>query len=423
MYPNLYYILKDMFGISVPGLSFLNTFGLMVALGFAAGGWILSTELKRKERDGLFQPVEEQIEVGKPAGFFELFINGLSGFIFGYKIIGIFITKAPEINPQEFIFSADGSIPGGLILASLLVFIKWREKNKQKLKQPEKRTIRIWPHDRVGDIIVLGLVFGIFGAKLFDNLEHWNDFIQHPIQSIFSPSGLAFYGGLILATAAILIFAKRKKIALQHLVDAAAPALMISYAIGRLGCQLAGDGDWGIYNSAYINDATGKIIASSPDQFQQHLLKDSTYYLQSYKSLNDVPHKSIKAPEFLPDKLFAYAYPQNVNKDGIIMPGIEDEHNRVLPSPVFPTPLYESIISFMLFGFLWIMRKKWKKPMIMFGAYLILNGLERFSVEQIRINDKYAILGLQLTQAEIIAFILIMIGGWMIGRKIVSSKS
>ena len=418
MYPNLYYILKDLFGISVPALSFLNTFGLLVAIAFAVAAWVLSAELKRKEKEGLLNPVEEEIEVGKPAGIFELLINGISGFLFGYKILGIFLTKPADMNPQDFIFSSQGSWMGGIVLAAILVYIKWHEKNKVRLKQPEKRIVRIWPHDRVGDIIVLGLVFGILGAKLFDNLEHWDDFIAHPIQSIFSPSGLAYYGGLILATIAILIFAKRKKIPLQHLVDAAAPALIIAYAVGRLGCQLSGDGDWGIYNSAYVSDSSGKIMLASSDSFRTHLQKDSVYYLQAYPNLDAVPHKSIKAPGFLPDKLFAFAYPQNVNKDGIVMPGVEDEHNRVLPSPVFPTPLYESIISVLLFGFLWLFRKKWKKPMMMFGVYLILNGLERFTVEQIRINDKYAIFGLPLTQAEIIAIGLMLIGLVLAFRKV-----
>lgn len=410
MYPNLYYIIKDLFGASVPALSFLNTFGMLVALAFAIGAWVLSSELKRKEKEGLFTPVEEEITVGVAATPYELLINGLTGFAFGYKILGIFLAKPENMNAQDFIFSAQGSWIGGLILAALLMFLKWREKNNQKLKVPEKRMLRIWPHDRVGDIIVLGLVFGILGAKLFDNLEHWNEFVAHPIEMLFSPSGLAFYGGFILATIAIIWFAIKKKIALKHLVDAAAPALMIAYAIGRLGCQLSGDGDWGIYNSAYISDNKGNLIEASPETFKAHLKKDSTYYLNSYKTLNEIPHRSWKAPSFIPNKWMAYCYPQNVNKDGIVIPGLYEEHNRVLPSPVFPTPLYESVLSAFLFIVLWSFRKRWKRPMVMFGIYLMLNGFERFTIEQIRINDKYTFLGMHLTQAEFIALGLVCIG-------------
>ena len=78
--------------------------------------------------------------------------------------------------------------------------------------------------------------------KLFDNLENWDRFIQNPIANLLSPSGLTFYGGLICAAATILWYAKRKNIGLLHLCDAAAPGLMLSYATGRIGCQVSGDG-------------------------------------------------------------------------------------------------------------------------------------------------------------------------------------
>ena len=119
------------------------------------------------------------------------------------------------------------------------------------------------------DIVIIALVFGILGAKLFDDLENWNDFIQHPIERIFSPSGLTFYGGLILAAIASLLVCVQKRYQLLiHLLDVAAPALMIAYAIGRIGCQVSGDGDWGIYNSAYIIDpATAKVVPVAPGRF------------------------------------------------------------------------------------------------------------------------------------------------------------
>ena len=76
-----------------------------------------------------------------------------------------------------------------------------------------------------------------------------------------------------------MIYARKKGIGLLYLVDAAAPALMIAYAIGRMGCQTAGDGDWGIYNSAYISDVPGHVVAATPEQFQQKLKEYSTYFL------------------------------------------------------------------------------------------------------------------------------------------------
>jgi phosphatidylglycerol:prolipoprotein diacylglycerol transferase len=426
MYPNLYYIFKDWFGVEWHALSFLNTFGLFVAIAFIVAAVVLSSELKRKEKLGLLQPREEMITVGKPASLLDLFLNGITGFIFGYKLFGLFLSKPAEVNAQDYIFSSDGNFVGGLITAAALVGLKWWEKNKQKLNTPERRPVRIWPHDRVGDIIILGLIFGILGAKLFDNFENWDEFIQDPIGRIFSQSGLTFYGGLILATIAICWYAYKKGIKIKHLVDAAAPALMIAYAVGRIGCQVSGDGDWGIYNSAYISDDNGKVSVAAPGAFNQQLKNNAAYFIEGkasdtsgrylyvtdryYGSLEAVPHKNFKGVSFLPSWLFAYSYPQNVNKDGILMPEVTDEHNRVLPQPVFPTSLYEIIICTLLFLFLWSIRRKVKTPYVLFGIYLAINGMERFLIESIRVNKTYSIMGMHPSQAQIIAIMLIICG-------------
>ena len=434
MYPNLYYVFKDWFGVEWNSLSFLNTFGLFVALAFVAAAVVLSAELKRKEKAGLLLPREEMITVGKPASIMDLFLNGLTGFIFGYKLFGLFFSKPAEVNAQDYIFSSQGNILGGIIVAAALAGLKWWEKNKQKLKAPEKRAVRIWPHDRVGDIIILGLVFGILGAKLFDNFEHWDEFIADPIGRIFSQSGLTFYGGLIMAAVAICWYATKKGIRVKHLVDAAAPALMIAYAIGRIGCQVSGDGDWGVFNSAYVSDASGNVSVAAPGDFEKKLSQNAGYFTdgqaldstgkplinaagktsyitdRTYGTLAAVPHKNFEGPSFLPAWLFAYSYPQNVNKDGIVMPGVTDEHNRVLPQPVFPTPLYEIIICSLLFCFLWAIRKKITTPFVLFGIYLVVNGIERFLVESIRVNKLYNIAGMHISQAQAIAILLILSG-------------
>lgn len=423
MYPNLYYVFKDLFGVEWQGLSLLNTFGLMVALSFVGAAVTLTSELKRKEKQGLLHPREESITVGKGAGFFSLLLNGVIGFLFGYKISGVFIDRPDEIPVREYIFSPEGNILGGLLLGGLMAFLKWREKEKEKLKSPEQRQVRIWPHDRVGDFVVLAMVFGILGAKLFDNLEHPAEFLADPIGKIFSTGGLTFYGGLIVATVAICIYASRKGISVKHLVDAAAPGLMLAYALGRIGCHVAGDGDWGIYNSAYTTDPVGKVVSADPSLFRQRLAKDSTYFLQgrvkSYASLGEVPQAAVRG-SVLPAWFFAYAYPGNVNKDGIVIPGNEEEHNRMLPQPVFPTPMYETIICLIFFFAMWAGRHKIKTPLVMFGLYLMLNGLERFIVEKIRVNMLYEFGSFQVSQAGLIAMGLMLSGLILIlmaGRK------
>ena len=427
MYPNLYYAINDWFGWKVNAFKIFYTFGIFVAIAFIAAAYFLTLELKRKEKQGLLQPREETITVGKPASLFDLLINGLVGFIFGYKILGVFIaSRSQGVDLQEYIFSSSGNLAGGIIVAALLIYIKYREKNKQKLAEPEKRTIRIWPHDRVGDIVIFALVFGILGAKLFDNLENWDRFIQNPIGNLISPSGLTFYGGLICAAVAICIYAHKKGINLLHLTDAAAPALMIAYAIGRIGCQVAGDGDWGIYNSAYISDVPGHVVPATPQQFQGKLTQNSTYFLNGSvmessgrstnvtdrhsESLEEVPHKSFRGPSFLPTWMFAYTYPHNVNEDGVLLNGCEDKYCRVLPQPVFPTPFYETVACSIFFIVLWGIRKRIKVPGVMFSIYLIINGIERFLVETIRVNSTYSIFGFHPTQAELISAALVITG-------------
>lgn len=416
MYPNLYFFLKDTFGVE-PWVwtKFVNSFGFFVAIAFILAAIVLTLELKRKEREGLLFPVEENVIIGKPASFQELLINALLGFLVGYKALGIFLNNE-QIAPQDYIFSSRGSLGGGIILALLFAALKYREKAKQKLAKPEKRKIRIWPHERVGDITIYAAVFGFIGAKLFDNFENWDRFIQNPIENLLSPSGLTFYGGLICATIAIVWYARKKKISIRHLADCVAPALMLAYAIGRLGCQVSGDGDWGILNSAYITTDSGKSVLAQPGEVEKALEAHKTYYLSEFGS-DSIPRLSVKAPSFLPTWMVAYAYPHNVNEQGFKMANCEGDHCNALPVPVFPTPLYEIITCSLLFLVLMVLRKKLLIPGQLFAVYFILNGMERFFVEKIRVNTKYDIFGFHPTQAEIISTLLVLAGialfGWL----------
>jgi phosphatidylglycerol:prolipoprotein diacylglycerol transferase len=413
MYPNLYYFFKDVFGVEWEWARFLNSFGFFVAIAFIAAAYVLTSELKRKEKKGLLKPIEEKQIFGQPAKPFEIALNALLGFLFGYKIIGAFLKADDGINPQEFIFSADGNIGVGLLLALLFGWLKWYEKNKTKMVKPEERIIRVWPHERVGDMTMLAALFGFLGAKLFHNFENWNEFKADPIGSLIAFSGLTFYGGLICAALAIIFYARKKEISVRHLADAFGPALILAYAIGRIGCQVAGDGDWGIPNSAYVSDSTGTVRLAAPGDFEQ-AVKASAQYLSSEFGTTDpaiVPHASLKAPGFLPVWMVAYTYPHNVNSVGVQLAGCEgEEHCSYLPLPVFPTPFYETVAGFIIFFILMLLRRKLKPAGSMMAVYLFFNGLERFFVEKIRVNTKYEDLPFQPTQAELISLGLMLLG-------------
>lgn len=413
MYPNLYYAFKDLFGIQLSGLRFVNSFGFFVALAFLGSAYVLTLELKRKERRGQLQASEVTIQVGKPASLQDLLLNFILGFILGFKIIGLFISgSAANTDPQQFIFSGQGNWAAGIILGLFFAGLKWWEKNKQKLAKPEERSIRIWPHDRVGDLVIFAAIFGFLGAKIFHNLENWKDFQANPVEAFLSFSGLTFYGGLICAAIAIYFYSRKHKIGFRHLCDAMAPTLMLAYALGRIGCQVAGDGDWGVLNSAYISDNQAKVQPSDPGKFKKALENNAAFYARQFQfdSLPDVPHHAVKAPSWIPVWMVAYNYPHNVINEGVRIPGCNEQYCSQLPIPVFPTPFYETILGLLLFGFLWSLRKKMKVPGTLFAVYLIVNGIERFFIELIRVNNKYDIFGIHPTQAELIAALLIIAG-------------
>ncbi|MBL0155295.1 MAG: hypothetical protein IPP93_18220 [Chitinophagaceae bacterium] len=132
--------------------------------------------------------------VGQPATLTDILLNFLLGFLLGYKIVALFILdSSATVDPQAFIFSSLGSWPAGIAMGLLFAGLKWYEKNKQKLSKPEKRTVRIWPEDRVGEITIIALVFGLAGSKLFDIFENWSDFLTRPSDYIFSAKGLTFF--------------------------------------------------------------------------------------------------------------------------------------------------------------------------------------------------------------------------------------
>lgn len=368
MYPNLYYAFKDIFGVELTGLKLVNSFGFFVALSFILSAWVLTLELRRKQQQGLFVHTEETLLIGAKASMQELLINFAIGFVFGYKIIGAFTIPDAMNDPQGFILSTRGSLLLGLLVGLVFAGLKWWEKDKQKLEKPEKRIVRIWPQDRVGDIVIYAAVFGFIGAKIFHNLENWGDFVKDPVGSLVSFSGLTYYGGLICAGIAILYYAKKKKITIVHLLDAMATTMMLAYALGRLGCQISGDGDWGIDN------------------------------------LNPKPFS------WLPDWMWAYRYPHNVIGEGVPIPGCTGPYCNQLANPVYPTALYEIIACLILFFVLWSIRKKIKVPGQLFGLYLVFNGIERFLIETIRVNTRYTFLPFHPTQAEIISLLLVICG-------------
>jgi prolipoprotein diacylglyceryltransferase len=251
-----------------------------------------------------------------------------------------------------------------------MAFLRYREVEKEKL--PEVKTVEqvMHPYQLVGNLTLVAAISGIIGAKIFHNLENLDELSRDPIGALLSFSGLTMYGGLILGTFSVMWYGRKHGIKPLVLADATAPGLMLAYGTGRLGCQISGDGDWGIINANV-----------KPDWLS-----------------------------WLPDWAWAYNYPNNVINAGIPIPGCEGAHCMMLPDAVYPTPLYEAFVCIVLFFVLWSVRKYFDTPGKLFSLYLLLNGFERFLIELVRVNNKIHFLGITATQAEIIAVVLMALG-------------
>ncbi len=384
MYPTLSDLTKDVFGFGIPLP--IKMFGLFVAIAFGTAMVILKRELLRRERADLLKPYREITLTGEPVSYINLTVAGIIAIASAFFIIEILknefpiIQKADELRAIYGITLADTLI--ALIFSTIVICVKYHKSKVSSLVRPEVKIIDVWPHERTDSLIAIAAVAGLAGAKLFDAFENWHSYITEP-SNFLAFSGLTFYGGLIVATIAILYYAHQKQIDKWQLADSAAPALMLAYGIGRIGCHMAGDGDWGIANT-----------------FQ-------------------------KPMQWLPDWFWSYTYPHNVSEQGILMPGCTGQHCFQLPQGVFPTSLYEFVVCALLFFVLWKLRKNMTSPGRLFGVYLIMNGAERFLIELIRVNNRYDLGFIHPTQAELISTALLICGFAVIftGKKQALSKN
>jgi phosphatidylglycerol---prolipoprotein diacylglyceryl transferase len=97
--------------------------------------------------------------------------------------------------------------------------------------------------------IAIPCIVGIVGAKLYHVLQSPSELFADPLGQIFSGYGFAWFGGLLAGFAAFVWLAWRRKIPLLDILDAGSPAAALGYGIGRIGCLLSGDGDYGVPTS------------------------------------------------------------------------------------------------------------------------------------------------------------------------------
>ncbi len=94
--------------------------------------------------------------------------------------------------------------------------------------------------------VVWGAIAGIAGSRIYDVFDNWAAYKTNLRSIVLSGSGFVWYGGLIAGIVATWLVARYYKVSFLTLADMCAPALVLGQAFGRMGCQLSGDGDWGM---------------------------------------------------------------------------------------------------------------------------------------------------------------------------------
>ncbi len=199
-------------------------------------------------------------------------------------------------------------------------------------------------------LIWWGAIGGLLGSRLLSLANDWSALLADPLGQIFGGAGFVWYGGFLGGLLTVSLFIRQRQVPWAVVTDAIAPALVLGHAIGRVGCQLSGDGDWG-------------------------------------------------PPSTLP---WAMAYPLAI-VGWSYAPGVR----------VHPAPVYESLAYGLIYlALIRIARDPQRRPAgFVMASYLVLSGLARFVIEGVRIEPR-VLWG--LTEAQTIAVACMVAGGvWL----------
>jgi phosphatidylglycerol:prolipoprotein diacylglycerol transferase len=105
------------------------------------------------------------------------------------------------------------------------------------------------PVDWSYEMVFAALIGGLVGSRLDYMLQNWDKVSGDLVGNLFSGSGLVWFGGAVGGALGVVLWARWRGFLGWQLFDAAAAPLAIGYAIGRVGCQLSGDGDYGIHST------------------------------------------------------------------------------------------------------------------------------------------------------------------------------
>ena len=215
-------------------------------------------------------------------------------------------------------------------------------------------------------IVIASAVMGLVGSRIYAILDDLPTYLADPKSMIFSGSGFVFYGGLLGGILGAYLVSRWYRVGFGATVDMCAPALALGQAIGRIGCQLAGDGDWGLPSSVPWAMAYPRaIVGWTPET----VLKLGAHYQLVPACTNLTDCLSVR---------------------------------------VHPAPIYETILYLGVFAILWSKRETSHPGGRVFYWYLVLAGAARFVVEFVRINPRVFD---GLSEAQLIAVVMMIVGG------------
>src|SRR5215470_19462773 len=93
--------------------------------------------------------------------------------------------------------------------------------------------------------VLWAAVSGLLGARLLHIAEQWQAFLNDPLSLVLTEAGFVWYGGLIGGVIGVTLCIRHYGLVWSEMMDAVAPSIALGHSIGRIGCHLAGDGDWG----------------------------------------------------------------------------------------------------------------------------------------------------------------------------------
>jgi phosphatidylglycerol:prolipoprotein diacylglycerol transferase len=262
--------------------------------------------------------------------------------------------------------------------------------------------------------VAIPCLVGIVGAKLYHVLETPHELFENPLGLLFSRYGLAWFGGLIAGFAAFIWLARWYKIPLLEMFDAGSPAAALGYGIGRIGCLLSGDGDYGKPTSlpwgmSFPNGLVPTTLRVHPTPIYELIVACAIAWVLWRMGTRQIARRRGRVEASLRE-----ANPALAKKAG--SGNAEAVSGTVAARPGEPERQTAAASR----------RTRHDAPLLgmggVFAAYLVLTGAARFLVEFIRINPR-SFFG--LTNAQAASAVSVIAGAalwWHVARRDAPSR-